>query len=141
MFTPIRSLAGGALIGVAAAILLWTQGRIAGISGIVGGTLRPGRGDLAWRWWFLLGLVGGGVIASLMERPAFPTTMPAPPWLLIASGLLVGFGTQLGQGCTSGHGVCGIGRRSTRSLVATLTFMATGAASVFVFRHLLGGGQ
>jgi uncharacterized membrane protein YedE/YeeE len=126
------------LIGLSASVLLLAHGRIAGISGVVGGTLRPRKGDLGWRLLFLAGLVGGGVLIAALEPAAFPTAFPARPSLLVIAGLLVGFGTQLGSGCTSGHGVCGLGRLSIRSLVATLTFMASAAAAVFVVRHLVG---
>jgi uncharacterized membrane protein YedE/YeeE len=137
----IASLAGGVLIGLSASILLLVHGRTAGISGVVGGALRPPDGDLAWRLLFLCGLIGGGLLIEVVRPSAFPMTFAASPTVLIIAGLLVGFGTQLGRGCTSGHGVCGLGRRSTPSLIATITFMATGAATVFVARHLLGGGR
>jgi uncharacterized membrane protein YedE/YeeE len=139
-FTPWSSLVGGILIGVSAAALLLGEGRIAGITGIVDGALKPRAGDLAWRLWFLAGLVGGGFVASFVWPSAFPSGLPAAPALLVAAGLLVGFGTRLGNGCTSGHGVCGLGRASTRSLVAVLTFMAAAAVTVFVMRHLIHGG-
>jgi uncharacterized membrane protein YedE/YeeE len=141
MFTPVTSLVGGVLIGVSASLLLLAHGRIAGISGIVGGALRLRDGDRTWRLLFLAGLIGGGWLITFVSPAAFPTTLPAPAPLLVVAGLLVGFGTQLGNGCTSGHGVCGLGRLSARSLVATLTFMTTGAAVVFVIRHVLGGGR
>ena len=132
-------LAGGILIGLAAAVLLLFEGRIAGVSGVVGGTLRPRQGDLGWRLQFLGGLVAGGALLAWLWPGVFPArgaSVSAP--LMIAAGLLVGFGTQLGSGCTSGHGVCGLGRGSPRSLAAVLAFMATGVATVFVVRHLLG---
>ncbi len=137
-FTPLSALVGGAMIGAAAAMLLVLDGRIAGISGIVGGLMRPVRGEIVWRLAFIAGLVlaplawaavGGGLPAIVIGAPA---------WLVIVAGFLVGFGSRLGSGCTSGHGVCGIGRASPRSLVATAVFMATAIATVFVTRHLLG---
>lgn len=135
MFTPYSSLAGGILIGLSASLLLITHGRIAGISGVLGGTL-AGR-DLGWRILFLVGLVGGGVLFALIRPQSFPTSHAYSTVGVIAAGLLVGFGTRLGNGCTSGHGVCGIGRVSPRSIVATLIFIATGAATVYVARHVL----
>jgi hypothetical protein len=139
-FTPIASLAGGALIGAAATLLLWLDGRIAGISGIVGGLLPPQRSDAAWRVAFVAGLLGGGVVLRCVTPDAVAFTLSRSTATLIAAGLLVGFGTQLGSGCTSGHGVCGLSRGSRRSLVATLTFMATGALAAFAVR-LLGGAS
>jgi uncharacterized membrane protein YedE/YeeE len=133
----ISGLLGGSLIGVAATLLLAWNGRIAGISGLLGGLVRPTRGDVLWRALFLIGLVAGATPwFALSPRDSFQITAHLP--LLLAGGFLVGFGTQLGNGCTSGHGVCGIARGSRRSLVATLTFMLTGATTVFVLRHLLG---
>ena len=136
-FTPWLSLAGGLLIGLAAALLILFNGRIAGISGIVGGLLRPARGELAWRLAFVLGLV-----AAPLAWRAFGATpalhVAAGTLTLVVAGLLVGLGTRLGSGCTSGHGVCGLSRGSARSLAATATFMAAGFAVVFVARHLLG---
>lgn len=136
-FTPWLSLAGGLLIGLAAALLILFNGRIAGISGIVGGLLRPARGEFAWRLAFVLGLA-----AAPLAWRAFGATpalhVAAGTTTLVVAGLLVGLGTRLGSGCTSGHGVCGISRGSTRSLAATATFMAAGFAMVFVVHHLLG---
>jgi uncharacterized membrane protein YedE/YeeE len=140
-FTPFASLIGGILIGLSASLLLLLHGRIAGISSIVGESLKAPRDDFAWRLLFLAGLVGGGAIAAFMVPAAFPATLSASPRLLVVSGLLVGIGTRLGKGCTSGHGVCGLGRLSKRSLVATAVFMMTAAVTVFVFRHLLGGAR
>jgi uncharacterized membrane protein YedE/YeeE len=136
-FTPWTALAGGALIGLAASILLVANGRIAGISGIVGGLLAPVRGEVGWRVMFLVGLIGAGVVMAFVMPGSFgasPRTLP----LVALAGLLVGVGTRLGNGCTSGHGVCGISRLSPRSIAATLTFMATGAGVVFAMR-VLGG--
>ena len=136
-FTPWASLAGGVLIGIAAAMLVLLNGRVAGISGIVGGLLRPARGNIAWRAAFVLGLVGAPLVYTLFA--ALPRVqIEASFGALIAAGLLVGIGTRVGSGCTSGHGVCGLSRLSPRSLAATLTFMGAGFATVFVTRHLLG---
>jgi uncharacterized membrane protein YedE/YeeE len=138
-FTPVSSFAGGVLIGAAASLLLVASGRIAGISGIVGGLLDRPKGDVAWRVAFVAGLVtGGGVLRGLMPG-AIGAPAVASPLVLVSAGLLVGFGTRLGNGCTSGHGVCGVSRLSRRSLVATGVFMAAGMAATFVVRHLLGG--
>ncbi len=127
-------LLGGAAIGLASALLLVLCGRIAGISGIVHGLLRPEPGETQWRAAFVAGLVvGGGVLAVVMPG-AFPEDGLGGPVLLAAAGLLVGFGSKLGSGCTSGHGVCGIGRLAPRSLVATVTFISTGALTVLATR-------
>ena len=134
--TPVASLLGGVLIGISAAALLLFSGRIAGITGIVAGALHRQRGDLAWRLWFLAGLVGGGALLGRLLPSAFAGTIAQPVPVTIAAGLLVGFGTRLGNGCTSGHGLCGIGRLSKRSLVATAVFVAVGALAVFVTRSL-----
>jgi uncharacterized protein len=124
-FTPLSALIGGGLIGAAASILLLGSGRVAGISGILGGLLTPTRGDRSWRALFLLGLLAAGVIAAAFA-PQLIGSSPRSLPTLIAAGLLVGSGTRLGNGCTSGHGVCGISRLSPRSLVATATFIAAG---------------
>lgn len=137
-FTPGLSLAGGLIIGAAAAVLVLFNGRIAGISGILGGLLSLPRNDMAWRLAFLVGLIGAPVIASLLGRPAV-ADIHAGWGEILAAGFLVGLGTRYASGCTSGHGVCGISRGSVRSLVATLTFMAAGFLTVFVQRHLIGG--
>jgi uncharacterized membrane protein YedE/YeeE len=135
-FTPGSAAIGGSLIGVAAAALLLCNGRIAGISGIVGALFRPKHGDVAWRAAFLLGLVaaplGYRVFAALPEG-----RIEAGWETLVLAGFLVGLGTRFGSGCTSGHGVCGLSRLSPRSLAATLTFMAAGVVTVYVVRHLL----
>jgi len=136
-FTPWASLAGGILIGLAAALLLLANGRVAGISGILGGLLRPARGDVAWRVAFLGGLFLAPLIWLTM-RAMPPAQIDHGPALLAAAGLLVGVGTRFGSGCTSGHGVCGIARLSPRSLTATACFMAAGIATVFIVRHVLG---
>ncbi|MCC4269795.1 YeeE/YedE family protein [Marinobacter nauticus] len=136
-FTPGAALTGGLLIGLAAASFLLLNGRIAGISGILGGLLVPARRDILWRLAFLAGLVGTPSLWLLFaELP--PIQIDAGYPALIVAGLLVGIGTRYGSGCTSGHGVCGLSRLSPRSLVATLSFMATGFLTVFVIRHLMG---
>jgi uncharacterized membrane protein YedE/YeeE len=135
-FTPWASLAGGALIGLAAALFVFANGRIAGVSGVLGGLLSPRRGDVAWRLAFVLGLVGAPLVYALVT--ALPVSrIDAGTGALVAAGLLVGVGTRVGSGCTSGHGVCGLSRLSPRSLVATLLFMGAGFATVFVLRHLV----
>lgn len=139
MFTPLPSLLGGVLIGLSAAALLIGHGRIAGVSGILDDALRNRGGELTWRLLFLVGLVGGGLLISWVHPEAFPVHHELSGPLLAVAGLLVGFGTRLGNGCTSGHGVCGIGRLSPRSILATLVFMAAGAATVFIVRHVIGG--
>lgn len=138
-FTPVSALAGGLLIGTSAALFVVIYGRITGISGIVGGLLQSTRGDTAWRISFVAGLLAAPLLYSAVTGAMPSVEIEAPLGLLIVAGLLVGFGTRLGSGCTSGHGVCGIARRSPRSLVATAVFMASGIATVFVTRHLLGG--
>ena len=135
-FTPWSALAGGALIGLAAALFLVLNGRIAGISGVLGGLLKPVKGDIAWRAAFVLGLVGAPLVYGLFAALPVPQ-IEAGNAALVAAGLLVGVGTRYGSGCTSGHGVCGLSRLSPRSLVATACFMGAGFASVFVIRHLL----
>jgi uncharacterized membrane protein YedE/YeeE len=136
-FTPLASFGGGLLIGLGAALLLLANGRIAGVSGILGGLLRPARGDVGWRLAFILGLLAAPLgWLALQAMP--PAQIDHAPALLTVAGLLVGLGTRFGSGCTSGHGVCGIARLSPRSLVATLCFMVAGFATVFVTRHLLG---
>ncbi|RMG20948.1 MAG: YeeE/YedE family protein [Deltaproteobacteria bacterium] len=140
-FQILEPLVGGVLIGLASLMLLAFDGRIAGISGIVGGMLGLPKGDLAWRLAFLAGLLAGGAAILFTLPDAFPTEVSRSTVALVLAGFLVGFGTRMGSGCTSGHGVCGISRLSMRSIVATLTFMATGMATVFVVDHLLGGGS
>jgi uncharacterized membrane protein YedE/YeeE len=138
-FTPIASLCGGMLIGLSASILLLCDGKIAGISGIVGGLLNPTQNDTAWRVLFIGGLLTGGFLFGLFAPQVFVFSISRSTGALILAGLLVGFGTRLGNGCTSGHGVCGISRFSVRSIVATVTFMITGVATVYIINHLLGG--
>jgi uncharacterized membrane protein YedE/YeeE len=139
-FTPFGSLVGGAMIGVAASLLLLGNGRIAGISGVVRGLLRPAAGDTAWRVLFVAGLALGGLTLRLIEPRLVQADLHRSAWVVAIAGLLVGFGTALGNGCTSGHGVCGISRGSVRSVVATVTFMATGILTVWLVRHAFGGG-
>jgi len=137
-FTPFAALIGGLLIGTASVVLLWFNGRIAGISGIVGGLVRPRTGEVGWRVAFLLGLMLAPWLYGVFH-PLPEIQVQASTGLLIVAGLLVGFGTRYGSGCTSGHGVCGLSRFSLRSLVATLCFMLVGAVTVFMVRHVLGG--
>ena len=134
-FTPWNSLAGGLLIGLATALLLLLSGRIAGISGIVGGLLRPGKGDVAWRVAFVLGLFAAPLV-FVLAMPLPRVVIDASTTTLIIAGLLVGVGTRYGSGCTSGHGVSGLSRGSRRSIVATASFMVAGFLTVFVVRHL-----
>jgi uncharacterized membrane protein YedE/YeeE len=136
-FTPLAALAGGALIGIAAAMFALLNGRVAGISGVLGGLLRPAKGDIAWRAAFVLGLVGAPLVYLLFAALPKPQ-IDAGYGALILAGLLVGLGTRYGSGCTSGNGVCGLSRLSPRSLVATAAFMGAGFVTVFVTRHLLG---
>jgi len=136
-FTPWSSLAGGLVIGAAAAMFVLVNGRIAGISGIIGGLLRPSSGGVSWRVAFIAGLLLAPAAYALLMALPVPTIDAGFPSLVLA-GALVGIGTSYGAGCTSGHGVCGISRLSPRSLVATAAFMAAGFATVFVLRHLLG---
>lgn len=135
-FTPWTALAGGVLLGLAAALLILLHGRILGISGIVGGLLRPRRGDWGWRVAFVLGMLAAPAIYGLVAVPTQPR-IDAGWGLVIAAGLLVGVGTRYGSGCTSGHGVCGLSRLSARSLFATLAFMGAGFVTVFLTRHAL----
>lgn len=139
-FTPWSSLAGGVLIGLAAALMVVLLGRIAGISGIVGGLLQGATwrsvSQWGWRAAFVVGMLGAPLLWQ-MFAPLPAMQMPSNPVVIIVAGLLVGFGTRLGSGCTSGHGVCGLSRLSIRSLAATLMFMATGVVTVFVMRHVV----
>lgn len=137
-FTPVSALVGGGLIGFSILLLWLIEGRIAGIAGILGGVLNQRQADKLWRLAFIAGLILAPSLYVLV-RPLPPLTSTHSTALLIIGGLLVGFGTRLGNGCTSGHGVCGIARLSKRSIVATAVFMATGAATVFVVRHAFGG--
>jgi uncharacterized membrane protein YedE/YeeE len=138
--TPLSGLIGGALIGLASALLMLLTGRIAGISGIFGGLLPPQSGDRDWRIAFIAGLLAAPVLATLLSGAPLPNpVMPASLAVVAIGGLLVGFGTRMGGGCTSGHGVCGVARLSARSLVATAVFMVVAILTVAVVRHGIGG--
>ena len=138
-FTPLSALVGGVLIGLSASLLWLTTGRVAGISGVLGGLLGPERGDVNWRLAFLAGLMAAPLFAAAATG-ALPTVTIAASWpTLVLGGLLVGFGTRLGGGCTSGHGVCGVARLSPRSLLATLLFMTAGATVAIIVRHGFAG--
>ncbi len=138
-FTPVSALVGGALIGLSATLVLLTHGRVAGISGIFSGLFLPGADARGFRAAFVVGLLLAGVALTLAYPAAYAGLGGGRLWLVALAGLFVGFGTRLGSGCTSGHGVCGLSRFSARSLVATVTFIATGALSVMVLRAALGG--
>ncbi|MDO9282132.1 MAG: YeeE/YedE family protein [Methylotenera sp.] len=136
-FTPWSALAGGVLIGISASLFILLNGRIAGITGIIGGLFRPVAHDAGWRIAFTLGLIAAPMVWLLFgQLPEI--TIDAGYGLLIATGLIVGFSARYGSGCTSGHGVCGISRLSPRSIIATLAFMGTGFLTVYIMRHLLG---
>lgn len=137
-FSPVSALIGGLLIGASAALFLVLNGRIAGISGILGGLLHSTRSEIGWRLPFLVGLLIAPLVYVAFGGTLPPVVLHASLPLLMVAGLIVGFGTRLGSGCTSGHGVCGIGRGSPRSLAATLVFMATATATVFFTRHVIG---
>lgn len=132
----IAGAIGGLLIGLSATLLLAFNGRIAGISGMVNGALTFTRAE-RWRWWFIGGMVGGGALYEYVLAPQPTPTSTFAPWAMIIGGFIVGFGTRMGNGCTSGHGVCGLGRLSGRSLAAVITFMVTAAITVFITRHVL----
>lgn len=132
----INALLGGVLIGVSVSMMLLFNGRVTGISGIINGAMVGDRSDLAWRVLFVLGLFVGGMVMKALDPFAFEGTLNTQDWTVVVAGLLVGFGTIMGSGCTSGHGVCGISRMSPRSLVATVAFIAAGVAAVAVFRNL-----
>jgi uncharacterized protein len=138
-FTPWASLIGGALIGLASAVFILVCGRVLGISGILGGLLPPRRGDAAWRVSFVLGMLAAPAALAFLAPAVWVGTprIEASQLALVGAGLLVGFGTRLGSGCTSGHGVCGLSRLSLRSLAATLSFMGAGFVVVAVLRHLI----
>lgn len=136
-FTPVTSFVGGLLIGSAAMLLWWFNGKIAGVSGIVAGLFSPSSADFRWRLLFVVGLLLSPWLYQLVA-PLPAMQVSSNGWLYVVAGLIVGFGTRLGSGCTSGHGICGNARLSPRSMVATLTFMALGFISVFVLRHGLG---
>lgn len=136
-FTPWTALAGGVLIGISASLFILLNGRIAGITGILGGLFKPAKNDAAWRIAFSLGLIIAPIVWLLFSKlPAISIESSYP--LLVFAGLVVGYGARLGSGCTSGHGVCGISRLSPRSIVATLAFMGTGFLTVYISRHVLG---
>lgn len=137
-FTPLTGLVGGLLIGSSALLLLWANGRIAGISGIVGGLISPQRGEVAWRLSFVVGMLIAAAGYGFTQG-GLDVQLPAGWPTLAIAGAIVGFGTRLGSGCTSGHGVCGIGRLSSRSLTATALFMASAGVTVYLIRHVLGG--
>lgn len=137
-FTPISALAGGALIGISATLLLWFNGRIAGVSGIMNGLLYAPKADRLWRLLFLAGLVLGAVLFDWLVPGFNVPRQNYPLWLLVAGGFLVGFGARMANGCISGHGICGLANLSVRSLMATVTFMAAGMVTVFIVRHVLG---
>ena len=138
----LRPLLGGALIGLSASLLLLTHGKIAGISGIYGGLLDRTTQDRRFRVWFIAGLIGAGAIALALSPSALPSKSAISSLPLVAvAGLFVGFGTRLGNGCTSGHGVCGISRLSKRSIIATITFISMGVVTVFFSQHVLGGAR
>jgi len=139
-FTPVSAALGGVLLGIASSLLFVLNGRILGISGIIGEVPAAPSGDRAWRVVFLAGLLLGGIVLLVFDRSALALASEQTVPVAIAAGVLVGVGTRMSNGCTSGHGLCGIGRLSKRSLVATLVFMATGALTVFVVRHLLHAG-
>lgn len=138
-FTPLASLSGGILIGLSASAMLLFNGKIAGISGILAGLLNPTKNDTAWRAAFVAGLLAGGLLLALFSPQTFTIGITRSTGAFALAGLLVGFGTRLGNGCTSGHGVCGISRFSPRSFVATVTFIISGAAAVYVINQWLGG--
>lgn len=132
----MHALMGGILIGVSVSIMLLFNGRVTGISGIIGGLLFPSKGDVQWRILFIFGMVFGGVFLKLLKPDTFDGQLKTESWTLVIAGVLVGFGTLLGSGCTSGHGICGISRFSVRSIVATLSFMLAGILSVAFFKFI-----
>ena len=138
-FTPAAAISGGMLIGLASALLLWANGRIAGISGIFGGLLTPARGDFAWRALFVGGLFVGGLVTPVFIGRPVPFNAPAGTFTLLLAGSLVGFGTRMGGGCTSGHGVCGLARGAKRSIVATAVFMVAAVLTAIAVRYARGG--
>ena len=138
-FTPLSAAIGGALIGLSAVLLMLLTGRIAGISGIFGGLLNQGSSDKGWRIAFIAGLILAPLVAGMIGHGMATPQLPASWIVIIAAGLLVGFGSRLGGGCTSGHGICGVARLSVRSIAATTIFMLTAIATVAITRHVLGG--
>ncbi len=137
-FTPVAATIGGALIGLAAVLLLWLNGRVAGVSGILYGVFSRDKSERNWRILFVIGLIFGGLLYQTIADQPLATRTEFPPLLLIGAGLLVGIGTRLGSGCTSGHGVCGISRFSLRSVMATLMFVGAGMAATTIVRIFLG---
>lgn len=140
-FTPVLSTLGGVLLGASASAMLLLEGRVAGISGIVGGLFTPKAGDIGWRLAFLAGLVLAGIGGAMLAPGSVAVEINRAPWMVIVAGLLVGVGTRLGNGCTSGHGVCGLSRMSPRSLASVVTFMGVGAAVAVVVGRLAGGAS
>ena len=139
-FTPLSALAGGALMGLGAVVLLWLTGRIAGVSGIIAGLLPPGRGDALWRLAFLVGLVGGAAIYRTLGGPLQVLQFTMSTFMIVIGGLLVGLGAGLAGGCTSGHGLCGVARASKRSLLALSVFILAAGLTIYLIRHVLRGG-
>ncbi len=139
-FTPLSALAGGILIGLSAVLLLTVNGRIAGISGIVHGIVAPEKpNDLDWRLLFLVGLIAGAFLYRLLNGMDTSIALEASMLIVGGGGILTGIGTAVGSGCTSGHGICGLARKSSRSLAATISFMLVGGITVFILRHVIGG--
>ncbi len=132
----INALLGGVIIGISVSLMLLWNGRVTGISGIINGTLSPVKGDTGWRVLFIVGLLLGGLTLKVLNPNIFSGSLQTETWTTVVAGLLVGFGTVLGSGCTSGHGVCGISRMSPRSLVATIIFISAGVIAVAVFKKL-----
>jgi uncharacterized membrane protein YedE/YeeE len=132
----INALIGGVIIGISVSLMLLWNGRVTGISGIIYGALTPTKGDTSWRMQFILGLILGGLTLKALNPNVFSGSLSTENWILVVAGLLVGFGTILGSGCTSGHGVCGISRMSPRSLIATISFIAAGVIAVAIFKYL-----
>lgn len=137
-FTPISALLGGSLIGLSIVLLFWLNGRIAGVSGIFHGLFPPHKNDFLWRMLFIIGLISGGLIYHLLPQIHSTPRTHYPVFLLLLAGILVGIGTKLSGGCTSGHGVCGLARMSTRSITATIIFFIFGLLSVYFIRHIVG---
>lgn len=130
----LNALLGGVLIGTSVSLMLLWNGRVTGIAGIINGALSPVKGDMLWRVLFVVGLFLGGLVMRQLNPDVFADTVHSAPWTTVVAGLLVGFGTIMGSGCTSGHGVCGISRLSPRSLIATVVFMVAGIGGVFLFK-------
>ncbi len=138
-FTPVSSLIGGVTIGLAASLMLLLNGRICGVSGIFGGLLHFKKGETLWRFSFVAGLLCGGVLLLVFHPQSMDINIPYSGPMVMLAGLLVGIGTRMGSGCTSGHGICGVSRLAPRSLVATVTFLASGAVAAILASQLLGG--